>query len=90
MSIPGFTAEISLFKISDRYNIKTAWVGAGGQTVVPQAPIGFPSLPYKCIYGPCLPILNCVDPLGCKVVGYRRQRCCYFGPFPLGCSWVAC
>jgi hypothetical protein len=36
-SIPGFTAEASLSKMSEVYQLSTAWLGsAAGQELVPQ------------------------------------------------------
>jgi len=37
MSLPGFTAEASLFKTDEPYRLIGAWAGgSGGQAVIPQ------------------------------------------------------
>jgi hypothetical protein len=92
MTMPGFTAETSLYTTSEVYELSAVgFVSAGRQEIVPQAPPGpWPDWKIKCTYGPCYPIFNCVDPLGCEVVGYTRQRCCYLYGISLGCKWVSC
>lgn len=89
MNVPGFSAETSLYTTSGVYGLSVA--AAARQEVVPQAPLGsWPDWKVNCTYGICQPILYCVDPLGCKVVGHRRQHCCYLHGIPLGCNWVSC
>ena len=38
VNIPGFTAEVSLYKTSECYRLATEWIGSAvGQAVIPQA-----------------------------------------------------
>jgi len=91
MKIPEFTAEVSLYRTGELNKFSATGVAnATGQQVVPQWDWDHVTFNPKCIYGPCIPIFYCVDPIGCKVVGHKRQRCCYLGSFSLGCNWVAC
>ncbi len=91
MNMPGFAGEAALDKSDECYRATAEWAKGGDSAVMPQAPFppGGP-LQYKCTHGLCIPIVNCIDPIGCFVVAHKRQRCCYLGGIPLGCSWVAC
>ncbi len=90
MNMPGFTAEISLYRPSGHYQA-AAHCHPAGSAVVTQAT----SL---CTYGPCLPILAYSSKgkpfdIGLTVVGYGRQRCCCtYGTSTkhCSCSSVAC
>lgn len=51
MRMPGFTAEASLYKTSEAYQLGATWIeAAGGQGVIPQQVVDF--APPIC--GPCV------------------------------------
>lgn len=75
MTTPGFTAEASLFKTSERYQLTAAWA-AGSQRVAPQQDF-VPPLPGG-------PIIRCSPCM------YGRQICCPPLGFGLRCFIRLC
>jgi hypothetical protein len=90
MSMPGFAAEVSLYRTTGHYRTSGKFDGQGGAVALAQAPPGSVATYGYCTYGPCLPILEFYGaepyPLKWKVIGWRRQRCCTL----TGCTWVGC
>jgi hypothetical protein len=86
MKMPRFTAEASLYKTSEHYQMATSFTQTG-EAVIPQ--FWFP--PPLCTYDTCMAKIDCgADPLiDCKVIGKTSQRCCsWFGSTV--CMTVGC
>jgi hypothetical protein len=90
MSMPGFAAELSLYRTTGHYRTSGKFDGQGAAFALAQAPPGSLVTYGYCSYGPCLPILGFYGaepyPLKWRVVGWRRRRCCTLS----GCTWVGC
>ncbi len=85
LNMPGFTAEASFYKTSERYQPVTDWnVGTSGQGITPQQGLTpTPSAPfYRC--GPCIRGQQfCCPPPGvgapCYIQRCRRRYIDYQG-----------